>query len=153
MSARFAELGAPADQGAVARWCTSAAALLRRAALLPARPLAPLGTDDMPTLPERIRLIEDYGGSRVQVTVDPGFRPRPCPWCAPARPRVTSVRVWGAAPDDPLRRFRPLRVVAVCLQCALATPTPTGRKPRLGALGQALAEARPGAVVRVEVAE
>ncbi len=105
----------------------------------------------MPRLPERVALLQALGS--VHVAVDQDFIPVDCEWCRPDRPRITSVRVhsdprrdrrWDALPDR----------VAVCLQCALGLHRPvTARGTRIGAVGQALAEACSGAVILVEVCE
>ncbi|WP_410676709.1 hypothetical protein [Amycolatopsis sp. cmx-4-68] len=157
MSARILDLNAGGAR--LARMCTAAFSWARRGPVtIPGRAAAGLRADDlMPELADRIRLLEQnarrWSGRRVEVTVDPGFKPRECPWCRPERSRVTSVRVWGD-PDERRREvFQPLKVVAVCLQCALGTPGCHGRGPRLGAVGQAMAEVRLGGLVQIEVCE
>jgi hypothetical protein len=151
VSARILDRNAGGSR--LARVCTAAFSWARRPVAMPGR-AAGLGADDlMPELAERIRLLEQAGGRRAVVTVDPEFKPRECPWCRPERPRVTSVRVWGNPPQDGRDLFRPLLVVAVCLQCALGTPGCGGRGPRIGALGQALVELRLGSRVQIEVCE
>lgn len=157
MSARILDLHAGGSR--LARMCTAAFSWARRGPVtIPGRAAVGLRADDlMPELADRIRLLEQnarrWNGRRVEVTVDPEFKPRECPWCQPARSRVTSVRVWGD-PDERRRDvFQPLGVVAVCLQCALGTPGCGGRGPRLGAVGQAMAEVRLGGLVQIEVCE
>lgn len=153
MSARLLDLNAR-NGFRLSRLRTAAFAWWRRGPVtIPGR-AAGLGDDDlMPELTERIRLLEQAGGARAKVTVDPGFTPHECKWCRPVRPRITSVRVWGN-PDLKSRDvFRPLLVTQVCLQCALGTPGCRGRGPRIGAVAQALTELRLGALVRIEVCE
>jgi hypothetical protein len=152
VSARILDLNAGGSR--LARMCTAAFSWARRGPVtIPGR-AAGLGADDlMPELAERVRLLEQSGGRRAVVTVDPGFTPHECTWCKPARPRVTSVRVWGDPPQDGRNLFRPLLVTQVCLQCALGTPGCGGRGPRIGAVGQALVELRLGALVQIEVCE
>ncbi|SEB43181.1 hypothetical protein SAMN04489727_1690 [Amycolatopsis tolypomycina] len=157
MSARILDLNTGGSR--IARMCTAAFSWARRGPVtIPDRAAAGLGPDDlMPELAARVRLLEQtaarWPGRRFEIATDPAFAPIECSWCRPERERITSVRVWG---DPDLRRpdvFRPLDVVAVCLQCALGTPGCGGRGPRLGALGQALAELRLGGLVRIEVCE
>lgn len=157
MSARILDLHAGGSR--LARMCTAAFSWARRGPVtIPDRAAAGTGPDDlMPALATRIRLLEQTAARwprrRIELTTDAGFLPRECPWCRPEHQRITSVRVWG---DPDTRRrdvFQPLLVVAVCLQCALGTPRCGGRGPRLGALGQALAELRLGGLVRIEVCE
>lgn len=105
----------------------------------------------LPALPMRIALLQGCG--YVHVSLDANFIPTDCEWCKQDRPRITSVRVhsdprrdrrWDALPDR----------IDVCLQCALGLYRPaTARGVRLGAVGQALAEAPAGAVIVVEVCE
>lgn len=161
MSARILDLAS--GRSRLARlMCTAAFswATGRRGPYAPGpKTLAPLTADDlMPLLPERIARLEALGGPRVQVTIDSEFTPRECAWCKPERPQITSVRVWGQPRQGDTGR--PLLVVAVCLRCALGTPArpasfghPRGRAERIGAVRQALIEARPGALIRIEVCE
>jgi hypothetical protein len=119
-------------------------------AVAPVRPPVDLH-GALPALPMRIALLQGCG--YVHVSVDGDFIPADCDWCRPDRPRITSVRVhsdprrdrrWGTLPDR----------VEVCLQCALGLHRPaTARGTRLGAVGQALAEAPAGAAILVEVCE
>ncbi|RSD26383.1 hypothetical protein [Amycolatopsis eburnea] len=169
MTVRILDLNAGGSR--LARMCTAAFSWARRGPVtIPDRVAAGLRPDDlMPELPERIRLLKQtatrWPGRHTELTVDPGFLPRECPWCLPQRRRVTSVRIWGDPDPNDRDVFQPLNVVAVCLQCALGTPACGGRRarrgipacagrgPRLGALGQALAEVRLGGLVRIEVCE
>ncbi|UUV34410.1 hypothetical protein NQK81_13445 [Amycolatopsis roodepoortensis] len=121
-----------------------------RRAVTPVRPPVDLH-GELPALSMRIALLRGCG--YVHVTVDESFIPADCTWCWPDRPRITSVRVHSDPRRD--RRFDPLPDrVDVCLQCALGLHRPrAARGTRVGAVGQALAEARPGAVILVEVCE
>lgn len=153
MSARILDLRTGGSR--VARLCTAAFSWARRGPVtIPGRAAAGLRADDlMPELAERIRLLEQAGGPSAEVTVDPEFRPHECGWCRPERPRITSVRVWGNPPQNSRDLFRPLLVTQVCLQCALGTPGCLGHGRRIGAVGQARAELRAGALLRIEVCE
>jgi hypothetical protein len=151
VSARIIDLHA---RTGLSRLRTAAFAWWRRGPVtIPGR-AAGLGADDlMPELAVRIRLLEQAGGTRAEVTVDPGFTPHECGWCRPAQPRVTSVRVWGNPDPNGRDLFRPLLVTQVCLQCALGTPGCGGRGPRLGAVAQARSELSRNGLVRIEVCE
>jgi hypothetical protein len=117
----------------------------------PRIPSAGLGVDDlMPELGERMTLLARAAGRQAVVTVARDFTPHECPACAPRRPRITSVRVWGAPRADVAR---PMEVAAVCLQCALGIPAVGHLGKRVGLIQRVLDEARPSGAIRIEVCE
>lgn len=147
MTARIVDLRTSGSR--LARMCTAPLSWARRGPI--AVPRAGLGVDDlMPELGERLALLARAAGPQAVVTVDRDFTPHECPTCAPRRPRVASLRVWGAPRADVAQ---PLQVAAVCLQCALGIPAVGHLGKGAGVIQRVLDEARPGAAIRIEVCE
>lgn len=100
----------------------------------------------LPSTAERIAQIEAIAAGEhaaFRVLVDPHFVPGVCTWCAPARPELATVRIFG----NPTPRFpdSPLYTVEVCHGCAV--------NPRTSAVRQALIESERYRLVVVEVCE
>lgn len=134
-----------------AHWWTRLCTAVFTAAAPHSTTPAGLGVDDlMPELGERMALLARAAGRQAVVTIARDFTPHECPTCAPRRPRVTSVRVWGAPRADVAQ---PLQVAAVCLQCALGIPAVGHLGKRVGLIQRVLDEARPGGAIRIEVCE
>lgn len=100
----------------------------------------------LPSTAVRIAELEEIAEQRhgsMRVIIDPHFTPGECTWCAPARPELATVRIFG----NPTPQFAdaPLRMVEVCHGCAVNS--------RTGAVRQALIEAEQFRLVMVEVCE
>jgi hypothetical protein len=131
------------DQLTAAGSCRRALAWFRRPRRVESTPSA--WALVAPTV-ERIAEIEQLAAERhaaLRVLVDPHFVPGECTWCAPARPELATVRIFGN--PSPAFQDAPLRTVEVCHCCAV--------NPRTGAVRQALIEAEQHRLVVVEVCE